>query len=338
VPQGSQPSPIPLPIPPEVMVDRTGPMDAGNPVEAFESTGRYHRDMIVDFLPADWDWSGRRTLDFGCGSGRVVRQFLPEAEAGEFWGCDLDRPSIDWLRANLEPPFHFFATEEAASLPQEDGFFDLIYAISVYTHFTDNWAGWMAEHHRVLKDGGLLLLSFLGEGMLHSLTGEDWDEGRIGMNPVLHGYPWELGGPIAFNSEWWIRAHWGRAFEVVTFHGIQGGDPHFAHGMVLLRKKPGRVTVAELERIEPDEPREIAALQYNVEQLRDDTLRLREDNARVRAAAADLQRRLDAAEVAARDNQALREELERSSSWRLTSPLRAARTGIRRLRRSAGSR
>ncbi|MBS1675746.1 MAG: methyltransferase domain-containing protein [Actinobacteria bacterium] len=328
----------PLPIPPNDLLQRIGPMGEEDPGAVFESTGRVHRAMIEDFLPEDWDWTGRRTLDFGCGSGRVIRQFLPEAERAEFWGCDIDRPSIDWLQANLEPPFHFFATEEEAKLPQEDGFFDLIYAFSVYTHFTDNWAGWMAEHHRVLADGGLMLLSFLGEGMLNSLTGDTWDGDRVGMNPVLYGYPWELGGPIAFNSEWWIRAHWGRAFEVVTLNPIQGGDPPFGHGMALLRKKSGTITVEELERLEPDEPREIAALQYNVEQLRDDTLRLREDNARVRAVMDDQREQITAAHATIAENVRLRQEMERSISWRLTAPLRAARTGIRRLRPPVGNR
>ena len=64
-------------------------------------------------------------LDFGCGVGRVLRQFAPEAREAEFWGCDLDRPSLDWLEANLSPPFHFFESAEAPGLPQADGSFDL---------------------------------------------------------------------------------------------------------------------------------------------------------------------------------------------------------------------
>jgi SAM-dependent methyltransferase len=289
-----------------------------DPLGAYEASGLDHRRLIDELLPDGWDWTGKRTLDFGCGVGRILRNFLPEAERAEFWGCDIDRPSIEWLRVNLEPPFHFFDTDEAASLPQEDGFFDLIYAFSVYTHLTDNWAGWMLEHHRVLADGGYLLLSYLGEGMSEVLTGEPWDEDRTGMNPLLHGYPWELGGPIAFNSEWWIRAHWGRAFEIVALTHHDGGTPPHGHGFALLRKKPVAITEADLLRLEPDEPREIAALQHNVEQLRDDTLRLRTENAH-------LHELLSAAETAAHENERLRNELETSSSWRLTAPLRAAR-------------
>src|SRR5262249_12076302 len=158
---------------------------------------------------------GKRVLDFGCGVGRVLRQFLPETEAAEFYGCDLDAPSVEWLQQSFSPPFQIFETSERAGLPQEDGVFDLIYAFSVYTHFTDNWAEWLLEHHRVLADGGILFATFLGEGMLEPLTGETWEEGLIGMNPLLHGFPWDNGGPLAFNSPWWLRAHWGRAFDIV---------------------------------------------------------------------------------------------------------------------------
>lgn len=320
MPQGSTSS---LPIPPPELVQRIGPMGETDPVKVFEESGATHRRLIEELLP-DWDWKGKRALDFGCGSGRIIRNFLPETDEAEFWGCDIDRPSIDWLRENLEPPFHFFATEEAASLPQEDGFFDLIYAFSVYTHFTDNWAGWMLEHHRVLADGGLLLLSFLGEGMSEALIGEPWDEDRTGMNPLLYGYPWELGGPVAFNSEWWIRAHWGRAFEILRLDPyVADGDPPQGHGTALLRKKPVAITEEELLRLEPDEPREIAAIQHNVEQLRDDTLRLRTENAQLRE-------HLAAAQAAAAENERLRNEIEGSSSWRLTAPLRAAKARRRR--------
>jgi SAM-dependent methyltransferase len=308
----------PSPIPPRDLIQRIGPMGDTDPVGAFEAGGAEHRVLIEELLPDDWDWTGKRTLDFGCGVGRILRNFRSESGNAEFWGCDIDRPSIAWLQANLEPPFHFFATEEAASLPQDDGFFDLIYAFSVYTHFTENWAGWMAEHHRVLADGGLLLLSYLGEGMSEVLTGEPWDEERTGMNPLLHGYPWQLGGPIAFNSEWWIRAHWGRAFDIVGLTPHDGGAPPHGHGFALLRKKPVAITEEELLRLEPDEPREIAAIQHNVEQLRDDTLRLRAENVQLRD-------RLDVAHAATKENERLRNELEASTSWRLTAPLRAAK-------------
>jgi SAM-dependent methyltransferase len=292
-------------------------MGETDPVRVYEDTGRAHRQLIESLLPDGWSWSGKRVLDFGCGVGRLIRQFAPEAEDAEFWGCDLDRRSIAWLQQSLSPPFQFFLSGEQPELPQEDGFFDLVYAFSVYTHLTDNWAAWMLEHHRVLDDGGLLLVTFLGEGMSEALTGERWDEDRTGMNPLLYGNSWDLGGPIAFNSEWWIRAHWGRAFEIVSFMPHGGGDPPEGHGIALMRKRPVTLTVEELTALEPGEPREIAAIQHNVEQLRDDTLRLR-------------------AAIQARDedgggaHERALAEITSSASWRLTAPLRAAKQWLRR--------
>ena len=303
--------PTDLPYPPRDLLRRIGPMGEENPVGVYEDTGRLHRDLLQSVLSDDWSWSGKRVLDFGCGVGRVLRQFAPEAKEAEFWGCDLDTPSIEWLQKNLSPPFQIFESGEEPGLPQEDGFFDLIYAYSVYTHFTDNWAGWLLEHHRVLADGGLLFATFLGEGMLEPLTGEKWDEDRIGMNPLMHGYSWDLGGPIALNSPWWIRAHWGRAFDIVELLPvIEEGVP--SHGVVLARKKQVQLTVEDLTRLEADEPREIEALQHHVEQLADETRRLR--------IAHDLQ--ANQLEGLGQVEDALA-DLQASLSWRLTAPLRA---------------
>jgi SAM-dependent methyltransferase len=299
-----------LPIPPPNLLHRIGPMGEKDAVGTYENSGRLHRRLLESVLPADWEWDGKRVLDFGCGSGRVLRQFAPESERAEFWGCDLDRPSLDWLEAHFSPSFHIFESGEEPGLPQADGYFDLIYAFSVYTHFTDNWAGWLLEHHRVLADGGLLFATFLGRGMLQPLTGEEWDEDKIGMNPLMYGYPWDRGGPIAINSPWWIRAHWGRAFEIIELQPVvEEGVP--SHGVVLARKKPVSIGLDDLTRLEPDEPREIKSLRHHVEQLADETSRLRQAHDLLVAQVEDLRPRAEALE-----------DLQRSRSWKLTAPLR----------------
>lgn len=286
-------------------------MGKQDPVGVYEQTGRLHREMLEGVLPDDWTWPGKRVLDFGCGVGRMLRQFAPEAEEAEFWGCDLDRPSIDWLSENLVPPFRVFESTEAAGLPQEDGYFDLIYAFSVYTHFTGNWAAWLFEHHRVLADGGLLFATFLGEGMLEALTGEKWDEDQIGMNHLMHGYPWDRGGPIAINSPWWIRSHWGRAFDIVELVPRVGTDGP-GHGIVLAHKKPVQLTVENLVRLDPDEPREIKALLHHVDQLSAE---------------------VESLHTAGGGHNAQLQAVQDSISWKLTAPLRGAEGLLRSQRR-----
>jgi hypothetical protein len=89
-------------------------------------------------------------------------------------------------------------------------------------------------------------------------------EERIGMNVLKADQGWERGGPTVMMSPWWIREHWARAFEVVRLSA--GGAPH-TQGMVVARPKTKAPSRAELERIDPREPREVMALRHNICQL-----------------------------------------------------------------------
>ncbi len=266
----------------------------------FDHFGRLTRDELVGLLPDGWTFEGKRVLDFGCGSGRVLRQFLAEAQGAEFWGCDIHGPSIEWLQANLAPPLHVFTNAELPPLALESGSFDAIWAASVFTHLSSSWSAWLLELHRILKPGGVLLVSYLGQAASTALPAvKDWDEDRTGMNVLDGGLRYGDGGPTVVHSEWWIRAHWGRAFEIDRIDA----QPQ-RQSWVLMRKRALSLTVADLEAIDPAEPREIDALRHNIAQIE--------------------HRHRDAVLESRRLAQQLSEVLE-SHSWRLTRPLRAAR-------------
>jgi SAM-dependent methyltransferase len=289
--------------------------------------GRESRDQIVSMLPEGWIFEGKRVLDFGCGAGRTLRHFLQEAETAEFWGCDIDDRSIGWLREHLSPPLHAFKNPPSPPIPRPNGYFDLVYAISVFTHLTDSWAEWLQELHRLLIDGGLLIATYMGEGMSERLLDEPWEEDRVGMNVVRSWQSWDEGGPWAFHSDWWIAAHWGRAFEILdVVHRPGMGGELGRHSWALLQKKPGKFTPSDLERLEPGEEREIEALRNNLRQLHADAAKA----VAVRDADADeLRRQLD--ETSQRLDHAQQrlastiEGYEGSASWRITKPLRAIR-------------
>jgi SAM-dependent methyltransferase len=311
-------------------------------VGVYEATGRRLRARLERLLPADWSWEGKRVLDFGCGAGRTLRHFLDEAERGEFYGCDIDGPSIAWLTEHLSPPLHVFQSGETPKLPQPNGFFDLVYAFSVFTHLTDHSAGWLLELHRVLKPNGLLLATFLSEPHWGIFGQGDWDEDRVGMNVIKKWNAWDDGGPVVFHSEWWIREHWGRAFDVL---GLERRDPEDAEGQgaTLLRRRPEQLQRADLER-PSDDPRELLALQLNVEQLHREAGELFAQLLEVTAAHEELARNLEPYEQLRRNFAALEAERQRlatelarisqSRSWRLTAPLRAAAAAA--LRRRGG--
>jgi SAM-dependent methyltransferase len=254
-----------LPLPPVRLARRVGdPLDGIDPLAEHEAAGERVRDQLEALLPEDWTWEGRRVLDFGCGIGRVLRQFHREAGTAHFEGCDIHRESVDWINANLQPPFRAFAVAEEPGLPHGDGELDLVWAASVFTHLTDHWAGWLAELQRVLAPGGLLIASFLGRNMGERFLGPPWEEDRVGMLTIARDVPWDAGGPAVFHSEWWLRAHWGRAFEFITLDH-RPDDPD-SHGWMLLRARPEQVSPAELQR-PADDPRELDALQLQIERL-----------------------------------------------------------------------
>jgi SAM-dependent methyltransferase len=261
----------PVPFPPLDLMSRVGSVEqADDPQRAYAALGEALRGGIVDLLPPDWSWSGRRALDFGCGAGRTLRHFMRETAVAELWGCDIDDASIAWLQGNLSPPLRVFRNAEGPPLPQPDGYFDLIWAISVFTHITDDWSEWLLELHRVMAPSGLLIATFLAPGWYESLTGEPWKEDELGMTVIRHDAPWEQGGPMVFHSPWWVHAHWGRAFEILEYRSSgfgadpEAGDDRGTQGYALMRKRSVDATTEMLERPEPGEPREVAALARNL--------------------------------------------------------------------------
>jgi SAM-dependent methyltransferase len=218
-------------------------------------------------------------LDFGCGAGRTLRHFADDAREAEFWGCDIHAESVAWLNANLNPPLQAFVNDEEPPLQRPDGSFDLIYAFSVFTHLTDSWSAWLLELNRLLTPGGILVASFLGAGVSQAVAGEPWVEERVGMN-VVADRGWDDGGPSVLLSGWWIREHWGRAFEIER---IADDAAWGTQGHVVARPKPDPPSRAELERIDPQDQREVTALRHNVQQLRREAAESRAELGRYRA-------------------------------------------------------
>src|SRR5271157_5690934 len=269
------------PIPPIALTARLVQAPAAwTDTEGYLERGRQALRAIARVLPDEWTWSNKRVLDFGCGAGRTVRHLHDMTEADEVWGCDIDPACIAWNTENLGPSISFVVNGHVPPLPFESEKFDLVYSLSVFTHIDTHWASWLLELHRVLAPGGILLATIMSEAMCEAVSGEVWDESRIGMNVYECGQPWELGGPMVLHSPWWIREHWGRLFQVLDvqardFFDQSGTAAQDNHGAVVLRKSGGTMTVTELERLNPSEPREALALYHDVMHLRSEVAALR---------------------------------------------------------------
>ncbi len=266
--------------------------------DAWNAKGPETRSALVELLPDDWSFEGKRVLDFGCGAGRTLEHFLAEAETAEFWGADVEASHIRAVHEAFCPPLHALRCEVDPPLGLEYGSFDLAWAISVFTHLTDNSLPWLLELHRLLKPGGLLIATYIGRWNSEYAAGEPWDENRIGMNVLFHTQAWDRGGPTVLMSDWWVRSHWGRAFDILDI------KPNI-HNMswALLRKREVKLTTEDLARPE-DDPREYLAARHNLGHV---------------------QRELEFTRAACeRLIEDARHEYETSLSWQVTRPLRAA--------------
>jgi SAM-dependent methyltransferase len=317
------------PFPPPELMQRVGGIDDQNVQANYEAAGRRCRERLERLLPDDWSWEGKRVLDFGCGAGRTLRQFLPEAGRGEFHGCDIDGPSVAWLAEHLSPPLHAFRNDETPPLPCQNDTFDLVYAFSVFTHLTEHWAGWLLELHRVLKPGGLLFATFLNEQLWPEFGAGDWDEDRIGMHVTRTWNPWPAGGPIVFHSRWWLREHWARAFEILELEPLDPAREQ-GQGAALLRRRDPPPSEAALKAPSGD-PRALPALELNIEHLHSEAAGLWQRYSEIKAAYDEAGEHYRPLEPELHRLRAETERLQRalgevstSHSWRLTAPLRAA--------------
>lgn len=167
---GSEPAngPDGLPVPPPLLrVANVGTPDLDYFFERGEHTAREIATASARHgLPLT---DVNRLLDFGCGCGRVLRHWR-DYPGLEPWGSDLSVAATTWIESNL-PFARAGANGLAPPLPQADGTFDLIYAISVFTHLTDDLGrAWMDELRRVLRPGGLLMFTVHGRTYVPQLT------------------------------------------------------------------------------------------------------------------------------------------------------------------------
>ena len=148
--------------PPEVHAMHRGRLSAGG--------SYYHADLVVDALTgagAALD-AGSRVLDFGCSSGRVVRVLGAAFPEVEWHGCDPIEASITWAAKHL-PGVRFATSTREPPLTYPDGFFDVAFAISIWSHFSERAAlRWLTEMRRVIRPSGSLLLTTHGyESIAH---------------------------------------------------------------------------------------------------------------------------------------------------------------------------
>lgn len=227
--------------------------------EAFLASGRRSVDDIERALAVTGHSldSFERILDFGCGSGRILVWLRELGTRAELHGVDIDGRAIAWVRENL-PWVTAWVNQARPPLDVPDGFFDLIYNHSVFTHIDEGYQDeWLTELQRVTRPGGIVLLSVHGDHVVNEVAGASaaggGDPSSVRRQLAEHGIvfladdAW-VGGPFpdfyhtTLHAPWYVFAHWSRWFTIRAYLP-RGALDH--QDVVVLERRPDGVPAPE---------------------------------------------------------------------------------------------
>ncbi|HWF26677.1 MAG TPA: class I SAM-dependent methyltransferase, partial [Solirubrobacteraceae bacterium] len=173
---------------PDVPPDDVHAMNRDDPTQ---TGGSYeYADLVLESLerigsPLAPDSHG---LDFSCSSGRVVRPLAAALPDVHWHGCDPNAGAIGWAGEHILE-VDFFVSETSPPLPFDDGSLDLVFAISVWSHYSEVAAlRWLTEMRRVIRPGGHLMLTTHGlqSCVWFSQNRDPWIEARLGGHWIAH--------------------------------------------------------------------------------------------------------------------------------------------------------
>ena len=104
-----------------------------------------------------------RVLDWGCGAARVTQFVAADRPHWRVAGADIDKVNVGWCMQALSDQIDFSLLGLMPPTEYEDSHFDLIYGLSVITHLEQAVRNvWIAELSRIVKQGGYVLLTYMG--------------------------------------------------------------------------------------------------------------------------------------------------------------------------------
>ena len=211
----------------------------GNPfIESYMGIGKEQKKDLESCLAKIGKniSSFHNILDFGCGCGRTLTT-LKDNNTCNFSGTDIDKEAIEWCQNNLK--FAKFDVNQAVPPSKyESGQFDLVYAISVFTHLNEELQFlWLDELKRITKPKGILLLTIHNIELLKTRISKKENFSTVTKTGFVHRKGQLFQGIFpdwyqnAYHSKEYVMENYSKYFKIL--HYITKGMNNL-HDIVLL--------------------------------------------------------------------------------------------------------
>ncbi len=212
-------------------------------VDEHINEGKQAADMIIEATKRHGVRSGT-ILDFGCGCGRVLRHIHKINPQSNLCGTDVDGQMITWNRRHLSGLAQWSVNNYYPPSNLEANSFDLIIAISVFTHMDEEaQREWLIELKRILAPKGVAMITVLElnrqelnehwdyrdeTGMCYRYRRSEWLKRKWLRSVPRHEY--YIG---ARHTEQHCRVVWG---DILTFREFRPRALRHTQSLVVLRK------------------------------------------------------------------------------------------------------
>jgi SAM-dependent methyltransferase len=179
--------------------------------------GLYEADLVANALASTGLELAQisSALDFGCSSGRVLWALAASYPEIRWHGCDPNAAAIAWAGEHLAN-VELFVNDDAPPLPLADASLDLVYAISIWSHFQPALGlRWFEEMHRVIRPGGHLVCTTHGliSVAFYATNELRTPEQSLEIAEALYRKGWWYAPEFGEEGDWGVvNPDWGTAF------------------------------------------------------------------------------------------------------------------------------
>jgi ubiquinone/menaquinone biosynthesis C-methylase UbiE len=202
-------------IPPDYFLYETYRLD----YEQFFKDGEETAKEIIDWTKNYVPQTKINVLDWGCGVSRVIMHIDKFTDpSSSIYGCDINEKMIEFDKQNYKN-ISYSVVPNTPPTKYGNDHFDLIYALSVFTHIKDSLQELsVKEIYRILKKNGLFLFTthgtFFNSKLLPAEKKELDNKGVFTKSYTKEGHRMMS----TYNSEEAFRKLLYPYFEILEFH------------------------------------------------------------------------------------------------------------------------